>query len=86
MGKFKNRHGDEYWFESVSADTVKIAGQLSYWRYGGKEGQDRIMEDDLGFVDPSGGPFITLGSIVEGRRVQRIRAEGENIYLDLELK
>jgi hypothetical protein len=86
MKKFKNRYGDEYWYNPVSADTVRVEGDLGYWRFGGREGQEGIVDDDLGFVDPSGGPFITLGSMVEGRRVVRIRSEPTGIYLDLELQ
>jgi hypothetical protein len=31
-------------------------------RFGGKEGQDGIDRTDLGFFDPSGGPFVAVGS------------------------
>jgi hypothetical protein len=32
-------------------------------RFGGKEGQDGIdPRTDLGFFDPSGGPFVAVGS------------------------
>jgi hypothetical protein len=35
---------------------------MKYSRYGGKEGQDGIDMTDLGFFDPSGGPYVAIGS------------------------
>ena len=80
----KNRYGVEYSFEPVSDNTYTIVGALEYWRYGGREGQERMDFNDLGFVDPSGGPFIELGMKIEGRKIQRIRAEGEQILFEVE--
>lgn len=73
----RNRYGDEYWFEKVSDNSYVIKGDLKYWRYGGKEGQERVDVSDLGFVDPSGGPFISIGYGIEGRKVVKINAEGD---------
>lgn len=82
--KFKNRYGDEYWFSAVDDNTVKIEGALKYWRMGGKEGAEGIDDTDLGFVDPSGGPFISAGYEVDGRRVVRISTDEQGIFLTLE--
>ena len=83
--KFKNRYGDEYYFDELSPNTFAIKGELKYWRYGGKEGQEGINESDLGFVDPSGGPFISVNNFrVMGRLVNRIHTSGEDILLDVE--
>lgn len=79
----KNRYGDEYDFVKVDDNTYTIVGSLNYWRYGGREGQEQMDFNDLGFVDPSGGPFISLGYKIEGKSVKRIRAEGEKIYFDV---
>jgi len=80
----KNRYGDEYGFQVVDANTYKITGNLNYWRFGGKEGQNGIDDQDLGFVDPSGGPFISIGYQIEGRKVTKIRTMGEDILFDVE--
>lgn len=80
----RNRYGVEYSFQPVSENTYTIKGALEYWRYGGQEGQERIDYDNLGFVDPSGGPFIGIGSKIEGRKVVRIRVDGDTIYFDVE--
>jgi hypothetical protein len=79
----KNRYGDEYTFEQVSENVYTIKGDLNYWRYGGKEGQSGIDENDLGFVDPSGGPFISIGYMIEGRSVKRIIARDNEIFFEV---
>jgi len=80
----KNRYGDEYTFEKVDENIYTILGELKYWRYGGREGQEQMDLNDLGFVDPSGGPFIELGMNIEGRKVNRIRAVGEQLFFEVE--
>ena len=80
----KNRYGVEYSFEPVNENTYTIVGALEHWRYGGREGQEQMNFADLGFVDPSGGPFIQLGMSIEGRKIQRIRAEDEKILFEVE--
>lgn len=80
----KNRYGVEYSFEKVTDNTYTIVGALEYWRYGGREGQERMDFNDLGFVDPNGGPFIELGMKIEGRKISRIRAEGDTILFEVE--
>lgn len=81
----RNRYGDIYHFEKLSENTYTIVGDLKYWRYGGREGQQQMDMNDIGFVDPSGGPFISIGDIIEGRRVVRIRVDsGEKIIFEVE--
>ena len=80
----KNRYGNEYQFEKINENTYTITGDLNYWRYGGKEGQEGVDVNDLGFVDPSGGPFISIGYMIEGRRVKRIRADKGELYFEVE--
>jgi hypothetical protein len=73
----RNRYGNEYTFEKVNEDTYTIVGNLKYWRFGGREGQREMDLTDLGFVDPSGGPFIAVGAEIEGRKIVRISAAGD---------
>lgn len=76
----RNRYGDVYEFVKVDENTYMIIGDLKYWRFGGKEGQERVDVNDLGFVDPSGGPFISMGYMIEGRPVKSICAVGDRIF------
>lgn len=82
----RNRNGTEYHFEKIDERLYTIVGNLDYWRYGGKEGQETIDYSDLGFVDPSGGPFISTGYKINGYSVVRISAQssGEKIYFEVE--
>ena len=73
----RNRYGDNYTFEKVNDNTYTIVGNLKYWRFGGREGQQEMDLTDLGFVDPSGGPFIGVGAEIEGRKIVRISAAGD---------
>ena len=68
----KNRHGVDYHFEEISPGTYTIRGDLRYWRFGGKDGTSGVDMADLGFVDPSGGPFLAVGGDIEGHRIRRI--------------
>lgn len=80
----RNRYGVEYTFEKVADNTYTIKGALEYWRYGGQEGQDSIDYDNLGFVDPSGGPFIGIGYMIEGRKVIRIRSRDDQLLFEVD--
>lgn len=73
----KNRYGDEYWFDQVQPNLYTIKGDLKYWRFGGREGQENIDLNDLGFVDPSGGPWLAVGMSIEGRTIKKISASGD---------
>lgn len=80
----RNRYGNEYSFQKISDNVYTIVGELDYWRYGGQEGQERIDYTNLGFVDPSGGPFIGIGYKIENRKVVRIFLEGDQIQFEVE--
>lgn len=73
----RNRYGEVYGFEKIGDNAYTITGDLKYWRFGGKEGDCAVNMDDLGFVDPSGGPFIAPGYMIAGRKVTRISASGD---------
>lgn len=82
----KNRYGDEYSFELVSENTYTIVGDLKHWRFGGVEGQESLNTNDLGFVDPSGGPFIGIGGNLPGMKntVKRIYVENDRILFEVQ--
>lgn len=80
----KNRYGNEFEFEAVDSNTYRITGDLKYWRYGGHTGAEQVDTDDLGFADPSGGPFISPGYMIEGRQVVRIQLVGDDLHLHVQ--
>ena len=73
---YKNRYNDKYVFSTLEEGKYlfKMEGDsMNYCRYIGKEGQTGIDRQDLGMFDPSGGPFIGLGTEVDGKPIKRIR-------------
>jgi hypothetical protein len=80
----KNRYGNEYEFVQVSDNVYTITGDLEYWRYGGRESGERVDLSNLGFADPSGGPFIAPGFLIAGRPVTRIRVVDDQLLLEVE--
>jgi len=78
----KNRYGDEYIWEKLSDDTYKFCMKsdslsMMYCRMGGRPDQNEIDFTDLGFFDPSGGPYITLGYVIENKEIIRIYQNDE---------
>jgi hypothetical protein len=60
----KNRYGVEYCFVKYDDNLYRFnmdEGSMNHMRFGGREYQDGIDMDDLGFFDPSGGPFVEVG-------------------------
>jgi len=76
----KNRYGNEYHFERVDENMYIIKGDLKYWRLGGKEGQQGIDNNDIGFVDPSGGPYISAGYLIDDKPVTNISLKDGEFY------
>lgn len=61
----RNRYGDEYHWEKISDNEYKFVMEgdsMKYCRIGGKEGQEKLDPNDLGMFDPSGGPYVGIGS------------------------
>ena len=80
----KNRYGNEYEFVKVDNNTYTIKGDLNYWRFGGREGVEGINMNNLGFVDPSGGPFISPGYKIDGYKVVNIASTSAGILFTVE--
>jgi hypothetical protein len=56
MSKYTNRYGDEFTFEKNENGNIDWKGNFKYTRYGWKD------DDSIIFVDPSGGPYIPVGT------------------------
>jgi hypothetical protein len=80
----KNRYGDEYHWEKLNDKEYKFVMEgesMDYCLYGGKEGQQEIDVNDLGMFDPSGGPYVAIGSLVEGKAIEHIRRAEEGFIV-----
>jgi len=84
----KNRYGDEYHWEKLNDKEYKFVMEgesMDYCLWGAKEGQDKIDMNDLGMFDPSGGPYVAIGSLVEGKAIEHIRRAEEGFIVKVKL-
>lgn len=61
----KNRHGCEYSYVKYDDNLYRFnmsEEDMKYMRYGGKDYEEGIDCNDLGMFDPSGGPYVAIGS------------------------
>lgn len=72
--KYLNRHGQEYWFEKHGDNEMMffMPENDGFCRIGGKSGQD-IDWNDLSMFDPAGGPYISIGTVIDDMIVKKIR-------------
>jgi len=86
MKTYKNRYGVEYGFELIEPGLYRFnmdPKEMQFCRFGGKPNQEGIDNSDLGFFDPSGGPFIQVGMQLEDGTVTRIALD-KNILIFIE--
>jgi hypothetical protein len=85
--KYRNRYGDEYWFDEIGPNQylfVMDGDSMKYCRFCGREMQEGVNMNDLGFFDPSGGPFIGIGEKLPFGTVNRIQSLEEGIVITVE--
>ena len=83
----KNRYGVEYSFTRVEDHMYRFniaESEMSVMRMGGRE---EIDMEDLGFFDPSGGPFVEVGSKIywdkEPLTVRRIMSRESGLFVEV---
>lgn len=64
---FRNRYGVTYVIDKVGEDIYSLVGDGNeeYWRIGSNE----EYPDSIAFVDPSGGPFISLEDSIDSKPI-----------------
>lgn len=75
---YKNRYGDEYQWDPVGKGYIfnMKGNSMDYCRMGGKVGQEGVHTNDLGMFDPSGGPYVELGTKIDGKAITKISIYG----------
>lgn len=75
----RNRYGYDIHLESLADSKwlLKIDEKANYTRIGGKN-----LPDNIEYVDPEGGPFLSVGGIVEGKTIIKIEALVKDKYND----
>ena len=84
---FINRFGDTYFWKDLGDDRylfVMDGDWLKYARAGGRKNSKSIDMDDLGMFDPSGGPYVAIGSIVEAKKVIHIKHTEDGYVVTVE--
>jgi hypothetical protein len=85
--KYTNRYRDVYTWTKLSNNTYEFAMEgesMKYCRYGGKEGAEGIDTNDLEMFDPSGGPYVTLGDVIDGRKIKRLYSTSKGFGAEVE--
>jgi hypothetical protein len=65
MSKYTNRYGDVFTFEENENGNIDWKGDFKYTRFGWDN------DDNIIFVDPSGGPFISIDYPLEVAEIDR---------------
>ena len=87
MKKYKNRYGDEYWFENTEPNKYRFVmpgNSMKYCRFGGRELEEGIDDNNLGMFDPSGGPYVAIGTQLPIGKVKHIQLSEEGVVLTVE--
>jgi len=77
---FKNRSGDDITFEKIEDNLYKFYSSFGMgMRLGFKDGEMK----EIAFVDPSGGPFVSIGYIIPeiNEEVAEIISKDGNILI-----
>jgi len=82
--EIRSRYGEKRSFVPVDEMTYRFEGDVKYCRFGGKENQTGINNDDLGFFDPDGGPFISEGYKIGDKKVVRIMSKDDGVFFEVE--
>ena len=78
---YQNRYNDEYTWVILEENKFqfRITGDsMKYGRFGGKDGT--MDWNDLGMFDPSGGPYVSVGDAIDGKKIVRIYMKENDIY------
>lgn len=78
MEKLYNRYGYDIRLESLTESKwlLKIDEKSNYTRVGG------ALPDNIEFVDPEGGPFLSVGKTIEGKVITKIEPLVKETYKD----
>lgn len=84
---YKNRYGDRYRWEPYTLENVYVfrmeGKSMEFCRWGGKEGQQGLDKNDLGMFDPSGGPYVGLGTKIDGKEIVKISSLEDTFVVEV---
>jgi hypothetical protein len=78
-----NRDGAHLWFENIKDNIYELKTDkqyvLEYCRIG-------TTDAEVIMVDPSGGPYISIGDVFDNYKLESIFYEGKSLRFELNLK
>lgn len=80
--KLSSRYGEKNYLNRVGDETSKRYSLQSEFCY--RVGIIEKDPDNYSFVDPSGGPFIQKGTIIDGNTVKSISNSENNVVIEFE--
>ena len=84
---YTNRYGDRYRWEPSTLQNAYVfrmeGDSLGFARVGGLEGQQGLNWDDLGMFDPSGGPYVGLGTKIDGKEIVKISSLEDTFVVEV---
>ena len=85
--EYINRYRDTYrWTPKGDNKYLFEMGgnSMDYCRMGGREGVKGIDMSNLGMFDPSGGPYVGLGTEIDGKPIIRIGSTFNGMVVEVD--
>lgn len=78
--KLKSRYNNIYHLTPINDTDYKFEGDIGYMRvgYNGK-----IDNSEIKFIDPSGGPMLQVGDLVDNKKIEKIEIINEDYVITL---
>lgn len=84
--EYTNRYGDTYRWTPKGDNKYLFemdGNSMKYGRMGGREGVKGIDMSNLGMFDPSGGPYVGLGTEIDGKPITRISSTEDGMLVEV---
>ena len=82
---YVNRYKNKWCIEHIKNERYLLnmsEDALKFCRFGGMPGKD-LDKYNLGYIDPVGGPFITIGDKIDDKPIMRIMDTDAGIVFDV---
>jgi len=83
MIKLYNRYGDDVHLEPISENKYILKCSGEHVRVGFDSDED-YKNHNYSFIDPPGGPFISVGKEIDGMKVSKIGVEDNEWIIEFE--
>lgn len=84
--EYTNRYRDTYRWTPKGGNKYLFemdGNSMQYGRMSGREGVKGIDMSNLGMFDPSGGPYVGLGTEIDGKPITRISSTKDGMLVEV---